>query len=483
MPKLELLTGSDVNDIHASSLEILEKAGVLVKNKPALKLLGGAGCTIESNLVKIPGSLVDEMLKNVRPEFTLYSRDGEKSYVVGGDNVVYNPGSAAIFFIDRESGDMRRAMANDFRDLVRLTDALENIHAQSTAMVPGDVPEKISDLYRLYLILKNSTKPIITGAFTIEGLPYMKDLLEAVVGGEDELRERPRAIFDCCPSSPLMWSDVTCQNLLDCAEFSIPAEIIPAPQMGATSPVSIAGTLVEANAEILSGVVIGQLASPGTPLVYGGSPSAFDMRYLTARLGAIESVMAACAGAQMGKHYGIPTHGYMGLSDSKASDGQGSFESGMGILLSALSGVNIVSGPGMQASENCQSLEKLVLDNEYCGAAYRLLKGIRVDDVSLATELITKVGPGGHFLGERHTRENLRGEQYMPSSVLDRLSPDAWVKEGAKDSATRARERVQEILSEHTPAALPSGVEASLEAEMKKVLKNFDLKPSRLPRL
>ncbi len=193
MPKLELLTGSDVKDIHASSLEVLEKAGVIVKNRPAIKLLGDAGCTVDSNLVKIPGSLVDEMLKKVRPEFKLHSRDGEKTYIIGGDNVIYNPGSAAIFFIDRESGDMRRAKANDFRDLVRLTDAMENIHAQSTAMVPGDVPEKISDLYRLYLILKNSTKPIITGAFTIEGLPYMKNLLEAVVGGEDELRERPRA--------------------------------------------------------------------------------------------------------------------------------------------------------------------------------------------------------------------------------------------------------------------------------------------------
>jgi trimethylamine--corrinoid protein Co-methyltransferase len=185
----------------------------------------------------------------------------------------------------------------------------------------------------------------------------------------------------------------------------------------------------------------------------------------------------------MGKHYGFPTHGYMGLSDSKATDGQGSFESGMGILLSALSGVNIVSGPGMQASENCQSLEKLVLDNEYCGAAYRLLEGIRVDDVSLATDVITKVGPGGHFLGERHTRENLRSEQYMPSKVLDRLSPDAWVKEGGKDSAVRAKERVQDILGKHTPAALPVGVGGNLENEMKKILKNYSLKPSHLPTL
>jgi len=376
---------------------------------------------------------------------------------------------------------MRRANANDFRELVRLTDGLEYIHAQSTAMVPSDVPENISDLYRLYLILKNSSKPIITGAFTIEGLTYMKNLLEAVVGGPEELREKPRAIFDCCPSSPLMWSDVTCQNLLDCAEYGIPAEIIPAPQMGATSPVSLSGTLVEANAEFLSGVVISQLACPGTPIVYGGSPSVFDMRYLTARLGAVESVMTACASALMGKHYGVPTHGYLGLSDSKTSDGQGSFESGMGILLAALSGVNIVSGPGMQASENCQSLEKLVLDNEYCGAAYRLLKGIRVDDIALATDVITKVGPGGHFLGEKHTRENLSGEHHMPSKVLDRLSPDAWVKNGSKSSSVRARERAQNILQNHKPVPLTTERGNALEDEMKRILKEYSLKPSNLP--
>ncbi len=483
MPQLRLLSSSNIDDIHAASLEVLENAGVQIRNAPALKLLRESGCTVEKELVKIPGDLVEEQLKKAPSEFKLYSRNGKQAYNVGGDTVIYNPGSAAIFFTDQETGEMRRAKANDFRELVRLTDALEHIHAQSTAMVPGDVPEEISDLYRLYVILKNSVKPIITGAFTIQGFIYMKTLLETEVGGAEELRNKPRAIFDCCPSSPLMWSDVTCQNLLDCAEYGIPGEIIPAPQMGATSPVSIAGTLVESNAENLSGVVISQLAHPGTPIVYGGSPSAFDMRYLTARLGAVEAVMAACAGAQIGKHYGIPTHGYLGLSDSKTSDGQGGFESGMGILISALSGVNIVSGPGMQASENCQSLEKLVLDNEYCGAAYRLIEGINVDTISLATEIITKVGPGGHFLAEKHTRENLKKEQYMPSAVLDRLSADAWVKAGGKDSATRARERAQTILRDHKPEALPQKTEQALEDEMKKILKNYNLKPSHLPEL
>ena len=182
MPKLKLLSGSNVKDIHASSLEVLEKAGVIVKNTPALKLLGGAGCTVDSNLVKIPRDLVEELLKKVQSKFTLYARDGEKSYDVGGDNVIYNPGSAAIFFVDRDTGEMRRAKANDFRDLARLTAALEHIHAQSTAMFPADVPETISDPYRLYPILNNIPTPIITRAVTIQGLPFRNNLLAAAVG-------------------------------------------------------------------------------------------------------------------------------------------------------------------------------------------------------------------------------------------------------------------------------------------------------------
>ena len=481
MVMLRLLSKGDIEAIHAASLEVLESAGVMVKNDAALELLKTAGCNMDENVVRMPRGLVEETLKKAPSSFELHSREGDARRTVGGDSVIYNPGSAAIYFIDRETGEIRRARAKDFKELVRLTDALEHIHAQSTAMVPADVPEGISDLYRLYVILRNSTKPIVTGAFTKEGLIDMKRMLEAVVGGPEELASAPRAIFDCCPSSPLMWSDVTCQNLIDCAEHGIPAEIIPAPQMGATSPVSIAGTLVEANAEFLSGVVISQQAKPGAPVIYGGSPSAFDMRHCTARLGAVEAVMAACASAEMGKHYGVPTHGYLGLSDSKAVDGQSSFESGMGVLLAAMAGVNIVSGPGMQASENCQSLEKLVIDNELCGTAYRLVEGITVDDTALATEIIAKVGPGGHFLAERHTRENLRKERFMPSDVLDRLSPDAWKKAGCKDTAQRAKEAVDRLLNEHAPEPLPEAAEMELEKVFREILARHGISPSILP--
>ena len=481
MVEFRLLSKEEKEAVHAASIEVLERTGVKVSNDPALGILREAGCSVDGNLVRMPASLVQEAIEKAPGSFNLYTRDGSRQHAVGGSEVIYNPGSAAIYFIDRETHRMRRANAADFRELVRLADALEHIHAQSTAMVPADVPEIISDLYRLYIILLNSVKPIITGAFTKEGLLDMAGMLEAVVGGPEELRERPRAIFDCCPSSPLMWSDVTCQNLIDCAHRGIPAEIIPAPQMGATSPVTIAGTVVEANAEFLSGAVISQLVEPGTPIIYGGSPSAFDMRYTTARLGAIEAIMAACASAEMGKHYGVPTHGYLGLSDSKAVDGQSSFESGAGILLAALTGVNIVSGPGMQASENCQSLEKLVIDNEYCGAAYRLIKGISVDDVALATDVIAKVGPGGHFLAERHTRENLRKERFFPSDVLDRLSPDAWERAGSTDSTYRAREKASKILGEHEPVPLPEDAAIALRGKLGKILKRYGIPISSLP--
>ncbi len=460
---------------------MLEEAGVKVNNEPALELLRENGCTVEGDIVHIPRSLAEECLGKAPASFKLHTREAEESYNVGGDTVIYNPGSAAIYFTDRETGEMRRATANDFRELVRLTDALQHIHAQSTAMVPRDVPDAISDLYRLYVILRNSSKPIVTGAFTKMGLTDMKDMLDAVAGGG--LSDEPRAIFDCCPSSPLMWSDVTCQNLLDCAEHGIPAEIIPAPQMGATSPVTIAGTVVEANAEFLSGAVISQLAVPGAPLVYGGSPSAFDMRHCTARLGAVEAVMAACAFAEMGKRYGVPTHGYLGLSDSKAVDAQSSYESGMGILLAAMARVNVVSGPGMQASENCQSLEKLVIDDELCGAAYRLIDGIRVDEETLAADVISRVGPGGHFLAERHTRDHHMKERHMPSPVIDRLSPDAWTKAGSKDATRRAKEIADETLRTHRPKPLPKGSEDRLETVFKAILKRHGIKPDQLPKI
>ena len=481
IPRISFLSRNEIEDIHASSLEILEGTGVLVKNPHAVELLKRAGCRVEDQVVHIPPSLVEECLKKAPSSIGLHMRDGGSNLKVGGDNVIYNPGSSVIYFIDRDTGEMRRVLTKDLVQLVKVVDALEYVHAQSTAIVPADVSDAISDLYRLYIILKNSSKPIVTGAFTKQGLIDMKRMLEAVVGGPEELSNAPRAIFDVCPSSPLMWSDVTCQNLIDCAKYGIPAEIISAPQMGATSPVSIAGTLVQINAEFLSGFVISQTVVPGAPVVYGGSHVAFDMRHCTAPDGAVETMIATCAAAEIGKYYGLPTHAYLGLTDSKVVDAQTGFESGLGLFLAALARINIVSGPGMLATENCQSLEKLVIDNEICGMAYRLVDGFSLGGSALATEIIAKVGPGGHFLAEKHTRENLMKEQFMPSDVFSRLTPDAWRKSGSKNTVDRAKEIVDKLLTDHVPKPLPHDAEERLDQVFKEILARHGLPKPQPP--
>ncbi len=473
--EFKLLERDEIEEIHNSTIYILEKVGVEVRNENALRLLKENGCEVEDRRVRIPEELAAECLKKSPSEIELYSRDGDRSLLIGGGNVVYNPGSAAIYFLDSETGEIRRGTSKDLERLVRLTDALEHIGAQSTAIVPSDVPEVVADLYRLYIVLKNSDKPIITGAFSKQGLIDMAEMLNAAVGGPEELRRRPRAIFDCCPTSPLMWGDVTAQNLLDLADRGIPAEIIAAPQIGATGPVTIAGSLVQANAEIISGIVIAQLKRAGTPVIYGGSPTLFDMRYATARLGAIESMMTACAEAEIGKYYGLPTHGYLGLSDSKVVDGQCCFESAIGIIMAALTGVNVVSGPGMLLGENCQSLEKLVIDDELCAMAYRLVEGIDVDEETLALEVIEKVGPGGHYLGEKHTLKHFRRERYIPSDVVCRLTLDAWRKAGSKDILARAKERVERLLREHQPKPMPEERAQALEEVLNSIFKRYNL--------
>ena len=199
---------------------------------------------------------------------------------------------------------------------------LPQVDAQSTAFITSDVPEAIGDLYRLYLALIYMRKPIITGAFEKETWWTMKDMLVAVLGSEQKLAEKPVAVFDACPSPPLKWSDITCQNLIDCAKYNIPAELISMPMTGANSPVTLAGAVVQLTAENLSGVTINQLSNPGAPVVWGGSPATFDMRKGTTPMGAIGTWMINCAYVQVGKELGMPTHSYLGMSDSKIVDAQ-----------------------------------------------------------------------------------------------------------------------------------------------------------------
>jgi trimethylamine--corrinoid protein Co-methyltransferase len=338
---------------------------------------------------------------------------------------------------------------------------------QSTCVVPSDVPLDAADRVRLHEALRNGRKAVITGTFKDHSFEIMREMLVCVRGSKEALRAKPLAIFDCCPSPPLNWSELTCAVLVRCAEEGIPAELVSMPLTGATSPVTLVGAVTQHTAENISGVVIHQLAGAGSPIIYGGSPSAFDMRQGTTPMGAVETMMIDAAYAQVGKHLGLPTHAYMALSDAKSADYQAGMETGFGAMTAALAGVNMVSGPGMLDFESCQSLEKLVLDNEACAMALRAVRGIEPHASDDLAAVMREGIAAEQFLNLDHTRRNFRGEFYFPGKVIDRSVGDMWAAEGKKSAAQRAHEEVERLLAMEGAPPLDDAVLAELDALMK----------------
>ena len=398
-PKLNLLSDELLKQIIEEGFALLMNPGIQVKNDEALSLLADAGAEVdmETKIAKIPEKIARQALETRPSEFYLYDLDGNQVVHYGGDTVQFTPGSGGITILDRETQKQRQALTEDFVNFVKLVEMLPQVDAQSTAFITSDVPEAIGDLYRLYLALNYMRKPIITGAFEKETWWTMKDMLVAAVGSEKELEEKPIAVFDVCPSPPLKWSDITCQNLIDCAKNNIPAQLISMPLAGANSPVTLAGAVVQHTAECLSGVTINQLANPGAPIVWGGSPATFDMRKGTTPMGAIGTWMINCAYVQVGKELGMPTHSYLGMSDAKIVDAQCGLESSSAFF-AALAGANMVSGPGMMDYESCLSYEKMVIDAEILGMAKRLVAGIDGRQTPIALDIMQELGHKGNYL-------------------------------------------------------------------------------------
>jgi trimethylamine--corrinoid protein Co-methyltransferase len=449
-PKLDMLDKTFVDQIVSEALDVLEKKGVLIENDEALRLLADAGCECQGQTVLFKPNLVEESLKTVPHSIKVYDRNGDLAMNLEGDEVYFDPGSGALKILDPVTLEEREPVTRDLIRFSILTDALPNIAAQSTEMISFDVPKDMQDRYRLYIGLQFCKKPIVTGTFTLGSFAIMKDMLVAVRGSEKALKEKPLAIFDCCPSPPLKWSHLTSQDLIDASKAGIPAELISMPLTGATAPVTLSGALVQLTAENLSGVVIHQLAHPGSPIIFGGSPAAFDMRKGTTPMGAMETMMINAAHVQIGKHLGLPTHAYLGQSDAKIVDGQAGLETGMSALVAALAGANAISGAGMLDFESSQSLEKLVMDNDICGMALRMVRGIEARGDRLSGDLYGDIYDGKHFLTSKETLQWFRKETFRPSTVIDRDTYDIWMSQGKKSAWDRACEEVERILSSHT---------------------------------
>jgi trimethylamine--corrinoid protein Co-methyltransferase len=467
-PQLRFLDDALVDRILDEARSLLGRLGVEVHNEVASRLLVAGGACVDeaTKRVLLPEALLDTALRAAPRLVRLFDVLGEQTHELAGDAVYFTPGSAAIHVLDEATGVVRSPSTVDYVRHAKLVSRLPHIAAQSTALIPSDVPGEIADSWRLFLSLLLCEKPVVTGAFSAAGFAVMRDLQLAVRGTPEDLRRKPLCIFSCCPTAPLQWSHETSQNVIDCARAGVPVELVSMPLSGFVAPVTLVGSVVQHAAETLSGVVLSQLASPGAPVVWGGSPAVFDVRHETTPMGAIETMMLNCANSEVGKRLGLPTQGYIALSDAKRLDAQAGLETGMGALLAGLSGINSVSGPGMLAFESCQSLEKLVLDDEICGMVARLRRGIEPREESPLLPLFQELLREGQLLIAGHTRRHLADEIHVPSPVIDRASLARWREEGGMTLAGRAAREVERLIARWVPSRLGEDAKRSLRERM-----------------
>ncbi len=474
-PRFELLEPALIDRVVDEALSLLASPGVKVEEPEAIRLLVGAGASADGARVSIPEPMVRRALDTVPHAFDLYDRSGRPSVRYGSGAVHFDPGSSGVSVLDPETLETRASMADDLARITRVADTLPAYDAVSTAVVCHDVPTEIGDLYRLFVCLANSDKPIVTGAFTPRGSGAMLDLLALDAGGRAALADRPRAVFDVCPSPPLTWSEFACRNIMDLGRAGVPAEMVSMPLAGVAAPVTLIGSIVQHAAECLAGIVLHQQAAPGAPIVWGGAPAIVDMRTGATPMGAIETAMIDGGYAAVGHSLGLPTHAYMGATDSKVIDAQAGLEAGMTALVGALAGVDLISGPGMLDFLLAQSAEKLVIDAEAIGMAQRLLRGIGTPTESLAVASFEAAGPEGRFLELPETRRLFRSEQFLPSRIIDRSSRRAWLDAGGLDAFGRARVRVEELMATHPLPVVHRSVAAAMASRVREAGAPFGL--------
>ncbi len=474
-PRFELLDPDLIARVVDEALQLLRDPGVKVEEPEAIALLVAGGATADGERVAIPEAMVRRALDTVPGSFDLFDRAGRPAVRYGQGIVHFDPGSSGVAVLDPDTLDTRQSMAADLARLIRVADALPAYDAVSTAIVCHDAPTEIGDVYRLFVVLLHSSKPVVTGAFTPRGAGVMLDLLALDAGGREALAAKPRAVFDVCPSPPLTWSEFACRNVMDLARAHVPAELISMPLAGVASPVTLIGSIVQHAAESLAGVVLHQLAEAGAPIVWGGAPTIVDMRSGSTPMGAIETGLINAGNAAVGHSLGLPTHGYLGATDSKVIDAQAGLETGMTALVGGLAGIDMISGAGMLDFLLAQSAEKLVIDADAIGMVQRLLRGIGTPTETLATGLFAAAGPEGRFLELEDTRRLFRGEQFLPSKVIDRDSRRAWLDAGGLDAFARARVRADELVARHVLPEIDPGVLAAMVGRIREAGAPFGL--------
>jgi trimethylamine--corrinoid protein Co-methyltransferase len=447
-----VLTDEQIHKIHAASLHILERTGVVVPHPDMLSRFADSGALVDhaAQRVRIPCDLVTRLVAGAGKRFKLYGRDTARTAAFGQGRRNYNSVAGEASWVERPGSPRRFATLEDVATATRFADALDVINIPGAMSDPHELPAASRCVAVAATMLRNTTKPITFWFHDRDSARHLVDLTIALRGSEAEARAKPLFYPFLEPISPLRFPFHGIDLLYETARIGLPVPVGPMAQMGLSAPATVAGTLAQENAEVLAGICVTQLVAPGMPVCYGGICHAFDMRTTQMIFGGPEQAIFGVALTQMGKHYGLPVYINVGLSDSKRPDAQAGLEAGVSLTLGAAAGADIFGHMGISGVDQATSLDMLALQSEVISYVESTLRSVEISDETLGLDTIEAVGPGGSFIDQGHTAQHFRRELWVPS-LLDREYYAAWESAGAESTEQRCRRRVEEILARHEP--------------------------------
>jgi trimethylamine--corrinoid protein Co-methyltransferase len=472
-PRLRVVPDALVTPILDEAKRILAEIGVEVRGAELRRRLLEQGLkqartADDAERVLFPPEVVDRAIQTAPRTFQLFDRDGKPYTELGGNKVHFVPGSSGLQMLDHRTGQTRPSNTRDFIEYVRVADGLKHLGYLATAFSTNDIEPQVSDAWRLYLVMMNSLRPVVSGAFTEHGVPRMAEMMQLFRSDKADLVARPMSIFTVTATGFYRYSEDSCQNLLDCAEYGIPVEIVPVTLMGLIAPVTLVGATVMHVADVLAGLTMAQIVKPGTPVLFGGAPATFHMKTAMSPMAAIETLHLNVAYVEVAKHLGLPTQGYMALSEGKFLDAQAGAETFGGALLAAISGINSVSGPGMLDYVLTFSLEKLVFDDELCGQALHFCRDFTVLEDLPTVDLVRHLLSEKHLLTSGHTLSYWPRELYLPGPSFDRINRETWAQAGSMKLEQRVNAEVERLLS----AYVSPQTDARAEEEMIRIIRS-----------
>jgi trimethylamine--corrinoid protein Co-methyltransferase len=457
----EFLSSSDIQSLHDTSMKLLAEVGIQFPEDEALEVFKKNGVKVDGNAVYLTEEQVRDAIETVPSSFTIQARNPEKSVTVGDGEPVFAPGYGAPFLIDYEEGKRAPTM-EDYHNLVKLAHMLPNQDMSGHLIVePGDVPSETAHLDMLLASIIHSDKPFIGSAEGKAGALHTMEMGDILFG---EKAEQPFTICLINSLSPLGYGTEMIEALIEYARAGQPAVLAALIMAGSTGPITLPGVVAVQNAELLAGITLAQLINPGTPVLYGSTSTNIDMRTGALALGGPECSLYIKTHAALAEFYGLPTRGGGSLTDSSLVDAQAGYESMLSMLTTVNSGIDFVlHAAGILGSFLAFSYEKFVVDDEICGMMRNYTRKIEISKDTLAYDVVTKVGAGGHFLAEPHTLERCRTEFWQPN-LSDRSGIEAWWGGDQMDTAARAHQRWQTLVEEHEVPELDEAIAKELNA-------------------